>query len=88
MQGWGGGYESLSDEKQSKHAEGQRGRSLGVESLYFHCLAEHRHGEDQTEDLQKHTHTRTEKKNRLIEPHVPKDDCSGSKKSLLYHFVL
>lgn len=34
--------------------EGQRGRTLGVEGLYFHCLTEHRHGEDQTQDLHRH----------------------------------
>lgn len=49
------GLESLSDEKQSEYAEGQTGRSLGIESLYFHCLAEHCHREDQTQDLWKNT---------------------------------
>lgn len=50
-------YLSLSDEKHSQCAEGQRGCSLGVERLYFHCLAEHCHGEDQAQDLNTHTQT-------------------------------
>lgn len=43
-----------SEEKQSQCAEGHRGRWLRVESLCFHRLAEHRHGEDQAQDLHQH----------------------------------
>lgn len=35
-----------------------KGRSLGVEGVHFHCLTEHCHGEDQTQDLHKHNKNR------------------------------
>ena len=50
-------YLSLSDEKHL-HC-----RPLGVEGLYFHWLTEHRHGEDQAQDL--HGHKKTETKTQM-----------------------